>query len=81
MLMEIVWIGCSHICCIPLATFVVVPPESESINCESYILNTTNFICKLVNQAFAITIKKVAYLINFLGHKTLKGVSLFFMLQ
>ena len=33
MLMEIVLVGCTPICCIPLATFVVVPPESESISC------------------------------------------------
>ena len=32
-----------------------------------------------MNQAFAITIKRVVYLINFLGHKTLKSVSLFYV--
>ena len=32
-----------------------------------------------MNQAFAITIKRVVYLINFLAHKTLKSVSLFYV--
>ena len=81
MLMEIVLVGSSPICCIPLASFVVVvvPRESESINCGTYILNTTNLTWKKVNQALAIPIKKVVYLINFLGHKTLKSVSLFYV--
>ena len=34
---------------------------------------------KKVNQAFAITIKRVVYLINFFSHKTLKSVSLFYV--
>ena len=34
MLMEIVLVGCSPICCMPLATFVVAPPGLESINVE-----------------------------------------------
>ena len=66
--------------CILLATLVFVLPESESINCGTYILNTTNLAWKKVNQAFAITIKRVVYLINFLGHKTLNSVN-FVMLQ
>ena len=73
-------VGCSPICCVPLATFAVVPLESESINCGTYKLNTTNLTWKKVNQAFAITIERVVYIINFLGHKTLK-VSVSFMLQ
>ena len=79
MLMEIVLVRCPPICCIPLATFVVVSSQSESINCGAYILNTTNLKQKKVNQAFAITIKRVVYLIIFLGHKTLKSVSLFYV--
>ena len=77
--MEIVLVGCFLFSCLPLATFVVAPPETESINCGSYILNTTNVTLKKVNQAFAITIKRVVYLIIFLGHKTLKSVSLFYV--
>ena len=53
--------------------------ESDSINCEVYILNTTNLTWKKVNQAFAITIKSVVYLINFFGHETLISVSLFYV--
>ena len=44
-----------------------------------YMLNTTNLTWKKVNQIFAITIKRVDYLISFLGHKTLKSVSLFYV--
>ena len=67
------------------ATFVVVSPESESTYWIpysihiAYILNITNLIWKKVNQVFVITIKRVIYLINFLGHKTLKSVSLFYV--
>ena len=77
--MEIVLVGCSPICYIPLATLVIVPPESESITCGTYILNTKKFTQKKVNQAFSITVKRVVYFINFLGHKTLKSVSLFYV--
>ena len=69
MLMEIVLVGCP---CIPLAIFVVVPPELESINCGAYIL-------KKINQAFAITIKRMVNLIKYFGPKTLKSVSLFYV--
>ena len=67
------------------ATFVVVSPESESTYWIpysihiAYILNITNLIWKKVNQVFVITIKRVIYLINFFGHKTLKSVSLFYV--
>ena len=77
--MEIVLVGCSPICYIPLATLVIVPPESESITCGTYILNTKKFTQKKVNQAFSITVKRVVYFINFLGLKTLKSVSLFYV--
>ena len=79
MSIEIVLIGFSPICCIPLATFVVVPPESGSTSCGTYILNTASLTREKVNQAFAITIKILVYAINFLGHKTLKSVSLFYV--
>ena len=79
MLMEIVLVGCPPICCIPLATLVVVPPKSDSINCGADIPNTTNLTRKKINQAFAITIKRVVDLINFFAHKTLKSVSLFYV--
>ena len=46
---------------------------------EPVIPNTTNLTRKKVNQASAITIKRVVYLINFFGHKTLKSVSLFYV--
>ena len=72
MLMEIVLVGCPPICCISLATFVVVPPESESINCGAYKMNTTNLTWKKLNQAFAITIKRVVYLKNFFVTKVSK---------
>ena len=77
--MEIVLVACSPICCIPLANFVVVPPESVSINCGAYMLNTSNFTWKKVNQAFAITIKRVVDLINFLRYLSLKSVHLFYV--
>ena len=78
-LMVIVLVGCSPICCIPLATFVVLPPDPKTINWGTYILNTTNLTWKKLNQAFAITIKRMVYLKNFHSHKTLKSVSLLYV--
>ena len=74
-LMKTVLVECFPICYVPFATFVVVPP----VNCGTYILNTTKFTWEKLNQAFVITIKRVVYLINVLGHKTLKSVFLFYV--
>ena len=79
MFMEIVLVVCSPICCFPLENFVVVPPESVSINCGAYMLHTSNFTRKKVNQAFAITIKRVVDRINFLRYQSLKSVYLFYV--
>ena len=79
MFMEIVLVGCSSIYCIPLATFVIVPPESESINWGGLHTEYHKPYMRKLNQAFAITIKRAVYHINFSGHKTFKSVSLFYL--
>ena len=63
----------------PFGTFVLFPPELKPINCGIYKLNTTNFTWQKLNPAFAITIQRMVYLTDFLGHKTVKKMSVLYV--
>ena len=67
--------------CVPLPSFcfsiillVIIPPESKFISDRAYVLQTTYFRGKEVNEKFIITIKLVIYPILFLSLKRLKNI-------